>query len=301
MFFSDNFPGALSVLDQALAADDRFAAAHALRSLTLFAIGLLQARTLRDRVQAFSGALEAARRAVTMAPGFAIGHIALGDALRGELDIAGGLSEMKKALELEPGSAFVQTEYGSYENDMGRFDLSLPAIRTGIALDPRNYLYRVRLVAALTFARQPEEALRAAEDAKALSPEGTLLNALIWNAYFQRRDYDRARTYCESRAVALEEDERHHCLADTYHALGRIADAAEELAHFESIDGDIAAYQYACVYAQWGDYQRSMEWLRRALAARDPYLIYIKVDWELNPMRGRQAFEAFIKQLQFPP
>ena len=52
--------------------------------------------------------------------------------------------------------------------------------------------------------------------------------------------------------------------------LGRPADAEAEVAKTKAADGDADAYQYATIYAQWGDRPKALEWLDIAMRLRDP-------------------------------
>jgi tetratricopeptide (TPR) repeat protein len=54
------------------------------------------------------------------------------------------------------------------------------------------------------------------------------------------------------------------CLAVIYDKLGRHADAEAELAKLKAAQGDAAAYQYATIYAQWGNRAKALEWLETA-------------------------------------
>jgi hypothetical protein len=44
------------------------------------------------------------------------------------------------------------------------------------------------------------------------------------------------------------------------------------------MNGDAAAFQYASIYAQWGDVPKALEWLDTAMRLRDPGLIQLKPD-----------------------
>ena len=55
-----------------------------------------------------------------------------------------------------------------------------------------------------------------------------------------------------------------------YDKLGRHADAQAELTKLKASLSDGAAYQYATIYAQWGNRAKALEWLETALRLRDP-------------------------------
>jgi hypothetical protein len=65
-------------------------------------------------------------------------------------------------------------------------------------------------------------------------------------------------------------------------------------------DGDTAAYQYAAVYAQWGDTPKALEWLDTAWRLRDPGLIQLKTDPLMDPIRQEPRFQKVMQDLRFP-
>jgi hypothetical protein len=64
--------------------------------------------------------------------------------------------------------------------------------------------------------------------------------------------------------------------------------------------GDAAAYQYATIYAQWGQRAQALQWLETALRQRDPGLVYLKTDPLLDPLRQEPRFQAVMRELKFP-
>ena len=65
--------------------------------------------------------------------------------------------------------------------------------------------------------------------------------------------------------------------------------------------GDSAAYQYAAIYAQWGQSAKALEWLETALKLRDPGLISLKTDPLMDPLREEPRFQKVMRELKFPP
>jgi tetratricopeptide (TPR) repeat protein len=85
-----------------------------------------------------------------------------------------------------------------------------------------------------------------------------------------------------------------------YDKLGRHADAEAVLAKLRAWGGDTGAYQYATIYAQWGNRAKAVEWLETALRLRDPGLVYLKIDPLLDPLRKEPRFQAIERELKFP-
>jgi hypothetical protein len=64
--------------------------------------------------------------------------------------------------------------------------------------------------------------------------------------------------------------------------------------------GDDAAYQFATIYAQWGDRPQALQWLETALRMRDPGLINLNTDPLMDPLRGEPRFQKVLAELKFP-
>ena len=64
--------------------------------------------------------------------------------------------------------------------------------------------------------------------------------------------------------------------------------------------GDYFAYQYAQIYAQWGDTAKALTWLDTAMRQRDAGLIELKTDPLLDPLRKEPRFQAIERALKFP-
>jgi hypothetical protein len=86
-----------------------------------------------------------------------------------------------------------------------------------------------------------------------------------------------------------------------YDRLGRRADAEAALAKLKAWGADGAAYQYAAIYAQWGNIRESLEWLETAWRLRDPGLESLKTDPLMDPLRQEVRFRAIERELKFPP
>ena len=74
------------------------------------------------------------------------------------------------------------------------------------------------------------------------------------------------------------------CLAVIHDKFRQHADAEAELAKLKAALGDGGAYQYAAIYAQWGNRAKAIEWLETALRLRDPGLVQLKTIMA-NPAR----------------
>jgi tetratricopeptide (TPR) repeat protein len=180
---------------------------------------------------------------------------------------------------------------------MGRTEPGLAAARHAVVLDPLNVNSHISLGQALYWVGLHEEAIGVSQDALALDPDDPEALANRGLAYYALGDFERARISCEGRPDYWQSQQ---CLAITYDKLGRRADAESMLAKLKASLGDGAAYQYAEIYAQWGDTTKALEGIDYATRVRDPGVEYLKADPLMDPLRKEQRFQAAIRELKFP-
>jgi TolB-like protein/DNA-binding winged helix-turn-helix (wHTH) protein len=283
---------------EAVRLDPNFALAYAGWSLALGAYAELFAHgpAVGDLYrQARAQALEA----VSLAPELAEGHLALAVVYERSLDFTRASKEFERAMTLAPGNARVLRDYSAFAVSMGHTDAGIAAARRAKVLDPLNGNSHGFLSQDLRLARQYDEALAASRDSLSLLPNDPTLPAVGALVYYALGDFETMRTICEG----VKQGDIHEyqvCLALAYHKLGRQTDAASALARLKALEGDAGAYDYATIYAQWGDAREALEWLEAALRLRDPELISVKTDPLLDPLRNEPRFQAIERALKFP-
>ena len=291
-----DFEDAIAAYTEAVRLDPNYALALAARSRARSAYANEYTFTHR---QVFEEAQRDARQAIALAPELAEGHLALGMFFEyGRLDFGRANEAYERALALAPGNASVLDLYGRFAAEMGRADAGVAAARHAVALDPLNPRIRRHLGYALEYARRPAEAIAAHQEALVLDPDSATDQASAGYSYYLLGDLRNALSSCEVRARQSQWVQM--CLALTYQKLGRHEEAEAELAHMKAVHGDGAAYQYAGIYAQWGDRARALDWLDTALRMRDPGLVALKTDPLLDPLRQEPRFQAVERALQFP-
>ena len=84
--------------------------------------------------------------------------------------------------------------------------------------------------------------------------------------------------------------------AIAFNRLGRQEQAQQTLAFMMDAYGDTAAYQYAQIFAQWGDSPGSLDWLKTAMEVGDPGSQAIVIDPFLDPVRQEPGFAELLQQ-----
>ena len=288
---------ALGAYTEAIRLDPHFAMAFAERSLELTNYGDFNARGPAVRVS-FEKALSDARTAVSLAPDLADGHYALAVALQeGSQDFVQADGEFGHAMALAPGSARMLSAYSRHAAELGHTAAAVAAAHRALALDPLNFhVYRTAGIAFL-LVRQYADAIVAFRTAISLQPDWVRNYALLGRAHYFSGDFEAARASCE---VALAEELGQMCLTVVYRKLGRQADAEVMLQRVKTSIGDNGAYDFACIYAQWGDTSQALHWLDIALRQRNSGLSGLKAEPDLDPLRKEPRFQAIERELKFP-
>jgi TolB-like protein len=294
---SKDIPTALAAYTEAIRLDPHYALAFVGRSiaLTTYAAEAATGAAVRedfDKAQADAG------QALILAPNLAEGHLALAAVSEaGNLDFAQASAAYQHALALSPGNADVLRRGGHFAADMGHFDAGLAATRRAVVLDPLARQSHTALGRALYSARHYEEAVAASAEIISVDPDYKATYAERGLSFYGLGDLKSARASCETKPDYWHSQQ---CLAVIYDKLRQHADAEAELAKLKAAQGDDAAYQYAAIYAQWGDLPKAFEWLETALRLRDPGLVQLKTDPLMDPLRKEPRFQAIERGLKFP-
>jgi tetratricopeptide (TPR) repeat protein len=167
-----------------------------------------------------------------------------------------------------------------------------------VALDPLNPRSRFLLGEAVYWARRYQDAVTTFGEVITLESGYKGAYGFRGLAYYGLGDIQSARSSCER---SPDNWASRMCLAVVYDKLGRRADAEGELKKSQAAEGDSsAAYEYAAIYAQWGDTSKALEWLDAAMRVRAPGLETLKTDPLMDPLRNEPRFHAIERALKFP-
>jgi len=281
---------------EALRADPNFALAYAARARAKLGWGYFLIEAPKD---AFESARTDAGHAVALAPELGEGHAALAEVLEsGFFDFAGAAIEYERALALAPGDARVLRAYSHFSAYMGHTDAGIASARRNVELDPLNVLAYRTLGEALHAARRYKEAIAAYDQAIGLSPgHASEVYQRRARSYYMVGNFPLAKASCEAEP---DQYQVQLCMPLVYERLGQRAAAEAALATAIAAQREFSAYQYAQIYAQWGDNKKALDWLETALRIRDTGLEYLKTDAFLDPLRSQPRFQTIERQLKFP-
>ncbi len=286
--------------DEAVTLDPNFAGAQAHRAVAFWHMASVSEHPDIDTIKHLKAeALAGAQRAVALAPNLAEAHLALGLALDNALpDFAHQEAEFARARALAPGSSEVARNYGRFEVLAGHTDAGVQAAEEAVALDPLTAKTYYSLAWTDYLAGRWQAATTALDHAQQLGAAETVyVAALRGQISLMQGDPAAARGFCAGK-VSWQIDV---CLAIADHRLGRLDEAAADMARLRQAVGDTGAYNYAQVFAQWGQADEAFRWLDVAFRLHDTGLILLKADPLLSPLRQLPKFHALEERLGFPP
>jgi TolB-like protein/Flp pilus assembly protein TadD len=291
-----DLPAAIAGYTEAIRLDPHYAIAFAARSIAFTNVAA-EATTLAATREGYDEAQADAREAHELAPDLAQAHLALALVSSSTQNFTQANDEYERALILAPGSAEALRRSGQFAVFMGHFDAGIAAVRRAVVLDPLARGSHSALGQALYAARRYEEAVAVFGEVISLDPNFKQTYGQRGLAYYGLGDLERARASCETNPDFWVSQQ---CLAAIYGKLGRQADAEAVLSKMKAENGDTAAYQYATIYAAWGDRANALDWLETAWRLRDPGLQSLKTDPLLDPLRKEPRFQAVMRELKFP-
>jgi TolB-like protein/DNA-binding winged helix-turn-helix (wHTH) protein len=283
---------ALTALRKATQLDPNYAAAYA--GVAMYETNVAE---YTNDTAGYERARTAAERALTLAPQLAMGYRVRSYVKNDTLDLAGSFADAKKAMELEPGDARVQNDYGVVLGQFGRLPEAIAAMERSIEIDPLAADAWVNLGVYLTAVNDFLAARRALERSLAITPindithlalgtldlrEGRLQDAL---AEFQKDSDDVYRKAGE---------------AEVDYSRGHEKESQLVLDALITKHGENSPYAIAGVYAWRGERDKAFEWLDRAYTRRDSDIGAIKRDPLLAGLRGDPKYRALLKRLNLP-
>jgi TolB-like protein/DNA-binding winged helix-turn-helix (wHTH) protein len=229
----------------------------------------------------------AALKAVELDDQLAEAHISLANIkFNYDWDWAGAEREFARALELDPGSLRVHSEYGYLLMALGRHD---EAIRNGlkaIELDPLSSQTQAALGRFFYRARRFTEALPHLQRAVELEPSSIAAHFRLGEDYTQLGKYDEAIAAFGTDTLGTSR---------VYALTGRKREALELVRQLKE-----PAISIAAVYVALGDNDEAFRILAKAIEQRNAHLVYLKEDPPLESLHSDPRWATLLRRMNFP-
>jgi TolB-like protein/tetratricopeptide (TPR) repeat protein len=297
---------AIRLLQGAVAADPRFAAAQAELA---HACGLRVAQFAPGDGAALECAEAAAHAAVGLDPDLAEAHYVTGYLLWGVLPERfwheRAVRELERALALNPNLADAHHELGMIYVHVGLFERAIAELQRTLVIDPTDSNARRRIALARAYLGDYAESLRMLREVPqqagpalwgfgigfTLQHLGRSREALaLAQEYLRANPEDRGGVVTSTRALLFAE------AGDARRALADVQTAIEKgkgFVHFHH-----AAYNIASAYALLGSPEEAVRWLRRAADDGFPCYPLFATDPNLASLRHDPGYVALMAELK---
>jgi TolB-like protein/Flp pilus assembly protein TadD len=296
---------AIRSLEQAVAADAGFAAAHAeLAQAYLWKLFLFAPNETEWAERAF---IEA-EKALELDPDLAVAYLARGRTLwtpGNHFPHEAAIRDYRRALELNPALDEARNQIALVYCHVGLLDEALRESRKAVETDPNNYLAQYRIGETLNFQCHNEEALLALRGIPKDANPALVGHQIVWALYNLGRKEEAAATaeqylkdhpddygglFTSLQAILAGADGNHE-LAEEKIALA--VERGKGFGHFHH-----TAYQIACAYALMKKPEQAIKFLEWAAEDGFPCYPLFEKDRNLDSVRDESRFRALLRNLK---
>lgn len=298
-FNEDGLNKAIDYFKQAIAIDPNYALAYTGLSVSYNvqgAIGVL------PPAQTWTEARWTAEKAVALDDSLAEGHSALGGVkLLYGWDWPAADRELKRALELNPNYAEAHELSGYYYWVAGDLDTAMAELRRAQELDPLSAIITLDVVQALYYQGRYDECLEMLAKARELDPDFLPPLFLPGQIYERKGMYAKAITECEN---AIEKYGRQPPIVATlgvaYSLSGRRREAEVIVNELETSwrRHYFSPVNVALVHTALGNKDRAFFWLAKGVDARDPQMIWLRVEPQFESIHADPRFQALFQRME---
>jgi len=292
---------ALQYFEKATAKDSKYALAYAGAADTLLAIDFQMNGTITSRLQAYQRAKAAAEKALELDATLSEAHTALAGVREREYAWQEAERSFRRAIELDRNNAAAHLGLGiELLFVQSRSEDGLSEIRKALALDPLSFITNEQFAVALLVMGRYQEAAEQARKATAVDP--TQVTAYMTAG----RALSLQGRHAEAVAVLQEADRRSGVghFPNTWLACAYIhANQRDEAIRLLQKNLEAAAgrgaqnRKWLVFYACLGDKDRAFDYLEKMYAERDPVLPFWLPYPELTWMRSDSRFVALRQEL----
>jgi serine/threonine protein kinase/tetratricopeptide (TPR) repeat protein len=252
-------------------------------------------------------AMDAATKALALDDSLADAHAALGYAkFAYKMDWTAAEAELKRAIELNPGSVDAHYDYAQYLATQGRFEQSIAEGRRAQELDPVS----PRVIGILGYyylaAGRFDDSVAQFKKGLELDPTSLWLHCMLGWTYARQGAYAQAiaeseKMGAEVSPVTAENQFLAAGLGWIYALSGRRSDALKVLAQLKELDkyAFVDQYNIAMVYVGLGDKDQAFAALERAYS-HSTSGVFLKSDPFWNTVSSDPRYAAILRRMGLP-
>jgi eukaryotic-like serine/threonine-protein kinase len=242
------------------------------------------------------------QKALALDDGLADAHATLGSIeFYGDWDWPGAEHEFRRAIELSPSYAEAHRSYSDFLSEMGRHQEALVEIQTAQALDPLSETTKLGAGWTFYYAREYDRAAEQCSKVLDLDPHSASARDCVGSVDIATKAYGQAiEEYRKLAAVSGNDPLRLASLGCAYALAGRKAEAERVVAQLAAASRAhyVPPYFLGLVHAALGDANGAFAWLEKAYQQHDSYLVRLKVEPGLDPLRTDPRYETLLRRMK---
>ncbi len=301
---ADGLKKSIEYFNQAIEKDPGYALAYA-GLADVYNVAAFPLRLSPKEV--FPRAKAAATKAVELDDTLAEAHSALATVKSVyDWDWLGAEREFRRAIELNPGYPTVHYFYGfTYLLPMGRFDEAITELKRAIELDPFSAILNVNLGWALYFVRRYDDAIVQLKKAAEIDPNFGQAHMHLAEAYEEKGMHEEAIAELAKLppAYSVSLDPRELAMVRQAYAMAGMRGYWQK---YLEILKDHAKQRYvppsfiAGMPARLGDKDQAFEWLEKAYEARDEFIRLVRVDPTFDNLHSDPRYADLLRRMGLP-
>jgi TolB-like protein/DNA-binding winged helix-turn-helix (wHTH) protein len=290
---------------QAIQLDSGYAPAYAgLAEYYVFiSAGPLPPERALPKEQALSKAREYAQDAMRLDPDLSASHASLAFLDFQDWNWSRADLEFQRAIALAPGLAEPHRIYSKYLAAMGRPAEAMTEAQRAVDLDPLSISAHDAAAFAAFCGGQSDRTIVEGGKILDLDPNDPQAYLDLSVGHFQKGMYREAMQEVEKGLILTHRDPFFLATAGMVRGrLGQMEQAAKlvEEMRAESKKSSVAPYFFAIVFVGMGQRKQAIDALEEAYKTHDAYIVGLKSDPLLNPLRPDSRFQDLVRQMKFP-
>ncbi|MBS1794077.1 MAG: winged helix-turn-helix domain-containing protein [Acidobacteria bacterium] len=289
----------ISYFQQAIAADPNYALAYVGLADAYRAMSLAGEMPAGDF---WPKAKTAADRAIEIDDQSAEAHAVLGSILFWyDWDWKAAEDQYRRALALDSNSADAHQFYAHLLSNTGRHAEALSEIKRAVEIDPLNLRSGALEGMFLLHAGKIDEALTVSRKTLELDSNYWLANTVVSWIYLEKKRYAEVLdiTRRQRQLAVVSEPVAIGAYALSKAGNDREARLALDDLLKQSAAGYVSPYNIALVYAALGDQEKALDNLEKGFAEKDVRMVFLKVDPKWEGLRLEPRFVELMRRMNF--
>jgi DNA-binding winged helix-turn-helix (wHTH) protein/tetratricopeptide (TPR) repeat protein len=247
----------------------------------------------------YQRSMEAITKALAIDPNLSEAYSALCyNKNRYEYDAAGAEKACKRALELDSNAANAHKTYANFLYSRGRFDEAIAEIKTAMDIQPVSYRNQQIYALTLFYARRYAEAEEQFKRLLELNPNHTYIHGRLIRVLEQEGKESEAFEYLIKMLTIQNTDNNEiERFKRAYRTSGWLGVVVEQIKTAEASANPIN-FQLACLHAKIGNKAKALEYLEKAFDERSRQLAILKVEPQLDSLRGDPRYIDIMKRVE---